>query len=630
MARLTGTLALDGTSISMNQGGNATTISAGSPAGDITLTLPATTDTIVGRATTDTLTNKTLTSPTITGATMTTPTLGVATATTINKVTITAPATAATLTIVDGGSLITAGAYSTTLTSTNTTNVTLPTTGTLATLAGSETFTNKSLTSPALTTPTVATGMNVLAEGYVRFQDAAGGEYAGIKAPATIASSYTLTLPDDDGNSGEVLSTNGSGVLDWIPALANPMDSEGDLIYGGVGGAVTKLDAGTANYLLQANGAAAPSWVTNLTTGTINGNTISTGTGTLTLGAGSTLATSATNSITLTSTGATNVTLPTTGTLATLAGSEALTNKTINGNTITSGTGTLTLGAGSTLATSATNSITLTSTGATNVTLPTTGTLATLAGSEALTNKTYNGNTFTAGTGTLTIAASKTLTASNTLTFTGTDGSSAAFGAGGTVAYTANKLDAFAATTSAELKTVISDETGSGALVFANTPTLVTPVLGAATATSLSFGGSTLSTFIDWTSYTPSFSAGFGTPTNVTFSYRVIGKTLEILGSFNCGTVTTGTPTISIPVGYSFNETLTAAKKQIFGTFATLDVTEYNAANMAGVVTQTAAGTDTMALSFISASSTAWDLNNVNGRWSTGDGITLHAMIIID
>ena len=32
---------------------------------------------------------------------------------------------------------------------------------------------------------------------------------------------------------------------------------------------------------------------------------------------------------------------------------------------------------------------------------------------------------------------------------------------------------------------MISDETGSGALVFANSPTLVTPVLGAATATSL-------------------------------------------------------------------------------------------------------------------------------------------------
>jgi hypothetical protein len=85
---------------------------------------------------------------------------------------------------------------------------------------------------------------------------------------------------------------------------------------------------------------------------------------------------------------------------------------------------------------------------------------------------------------TLTIANGKTLTASNTLTFTGTDASSVAFGAGGTVAYTANKLSVFAATTSAELAGVISDETGSGALVFATSPTLVTPAIGVATGTS--------------------------------------------------------------------------------------------------------------------------------------------------
>lgn len=50
---------------------------------------------------------------------------------------------------------ITSGANSLTLTTTGSTNVTLPTTGTLSTLAGSETFTNKTLTSPVLTTPTV-------------------------------------------------------------------------------------------------------------------------------------------------------------------------------------------------------------------------------------------------------------------------------------------------------------------------------------------------------------------------------------------------------------------------------------------------------------------------------------------
>jgi hypothetical protein len=43
---------------------------------------------------------------------------------------------------------------------------------------------------------------------------------------------------------------------------------------------------------------------------------------------------------------------------------------------------------------------------------------------------------------------------------------------------------------SANLLAAVSDETGTGALVFANTPTLVTPVIGAATGTSLGLSGS--------------------------------------------------------------------------------------------------------------------------------------------
>src|SRR3989344_7088272 len=48
---------------------------------------------------------------------------------------------------------------------------------------------------------------------------------------------------------------------------------------------------------------------------------------------------------------------------------------------------------------------------------------------------------------------------------------------GGGDALVANSLAQFASTTSLQLKTLISDETGSGALVFATSPTLVTPAL---------------------------------------------------------------------------------------------------------------------------------------------------------
>ena len=49
----------------------------------------------------------------------------------------------------------------------------------------------------------------------VRFGDANSSHYASIKAPSTINSNYTLTLPANDGNSNQFLKTNGSGVLSF-------------------------------------------------------------------------------------------------------------------------------------------------------------------------------------------------------------------------------------------------------------------------------------------------------------------------------------------------------------------------------------------------------------------------------
>jgi hypothetical protein len=48
--------------------------------------------------------------------------------------------------------------------------------------------------------------------------------------------------------------------------------------------------------------------------------------------------------------------------------------------------------------------------------------------------------------------------------------------------------------TSANLRTALTDETGTGSAVFADTPTLVTPVIGAATGTSLTATGVIAST----------------------------------------------------------------------------------------------------------------------------------------
>lgn len=58
------------------------------------------------------------------------------------------------------------------------------------------------------------------------------------------------------------------------------------------------------------------------------------------------------------------------------------------------------------------------------------------------------------------------------------DGTALVGGAGGGDALTGDPLSQFAPTTSLQLKNTITNETGSGALVFGTSPTLVTPALG--------------------------------------------------------------------------------------------------------------------------------------------------------
>lgn len=53
------------------------------------------------------------------------------------------------------------------------------------------------------------------------------------------------------------------------------------------------------------------------------------------------------------------------------------------------------------------------------------------------------------------------------------------------IATFSNNLSAFSSTSSAQLASILSDKTGTGSAVFATSPLLVTPLLGAATATSL-------------------------------------------------------------------------------------------------------------------------------------------------
>jgi len=445
-----------------------------------------------------------------TSPTLVTPVLGAATATTINKITLTQPATGATLTLANNSTLATSGAYSITLTATEATSVTLPTSGTLATtgnlsqfasttsaqLAGvisDETGSGKLVfaTSPTFSTSvltdsatlavfnTTATTVNAFGAATTINLGAGTGTttvnnnlaVAGnltVNGATTTVNSTTVTIDDPiftlGGDTAPASDDNKDRGIEfkWHNATTAKIGFFG---YDDSAAAFTFIpDATNTSEVFSGTAGAA---IFGAITGTSFNKvaiTAPTNSATLTLNEGSTLATSGAYSITLTATGATSVTLPTSGTLATtgkLSQFSATTSAELAG-VISDETGTdkLVFNTSPTLVTPVLGVATATSINKVAITAPATGS-------------------------TLTIADGKTLTASNSLTFTGTDGSSVAFGTGGTVAYTGNKLSVFAATTSAELAGVISDETGSGKLVFDTSPTLVTPTLGIASATSI-------------------------------------------------------------------------------------------------------------------------------------------------
>lgn len=71
-------------------------------------------------------------------------------------------------------------------------------------------------------------------------------------------------------------------------------------------------------------------------------------------------------------------------------------------------------------------------------------------------------------------------------------------------------------TTNNSVNVGLAGATGSGNFVGANTPTLITPVLGVASATSVNFGGTALSIYTEGT-FTPTFTCS--SPGNLSVVY---------------------------------------------------------------------------------------------------------------
>lgn len=243
----------------------------------------------------------------------TTPSLGVATATSINGLTITS--STGTFTLTNAKTLSVTNTL--TLSGTDSTTMTFPTTSaTIARTDAGQTFTGvQVMTSPSLTSPKVITdivdtngneliivtatasavnewtlangatgnnpkltasgsdanvGLDFQAKGTGTYRllgtsdqaaelrlyedTDAGTNYTAFKV-GTQAGDITYTLPTDDGDSGQVLSTNGSGVLDWIDAggggssvtVMTPLPTQG--VNGALGTCV--YDTNTKGYTIS-------------------------------------------------------------------------------------------------------------------------------------------------------------------------------------------------------------------------------------------------------------------------------------------------------------------------------------------------------------------------------------------
>ena len=285
-----------------------------------------------------------------------------------------------------------------------------------------------------------------------------GTDFITIKAPGTLAGIVTFTLPGADGTNGQILTTNGTGTLSFSSPAASSFTIAGGTGTDTFNTGETLTFAGTANEIETA--------VTNnqVQIG-LPDNVVITGVITATNGFSGNLTGNVTGNIN--SSGVSTVT--------------SLVATNINASGIITATNGF-VGNVTGTASSTTNIPNLTGAITSVNTTTSLGSFSSANLSAALTDETGSGSAVFATSPTLVTPALGTPSSGTLTNCTGLPISTGVNGLG------ANIATFLATPSSANLASALTDETGSGVAVFATSPTLVTPVLGAATATSIVVG----------------------------------------------------------------------------------------------------------------------------------------------
>lgn len=123
-------------------------------------------------------------------------------------------------TVVGGGGSFNGGTVTNPVIVNNTTNATSTSSGSLRTTGGlavtKDIFTEGNI---IVNNTSGDQMLELKTRSELRFFNSANTAYVGLRAPGTVTSSRTYLLPSQDGTSGQLLRTNGAGVLSWVSVI---------------------------------------------------------------------------------------------------------------------------------------------------------------------------------------------------------------------------------------------------------------------------------------------------------------------------------------------------------------------------------------------------------------------------